>query len=125
MSAHPRLVAAIGNVSMNLGHQGLALVAKKFNITFEKMEDTQLVLFINKQRDKLKLMGSKGVVLGYVRMPQGQRLPVGAIQFIPQTFSGDGRIDIDTAVKTYVENALKTRGKTMSPLEVVRATRTK
>lgn len=105
----PKLLAAIANVSMALGHDGLSIVAKKFNIKVEKLEDGELVLFINKQRDRLKMIGAKGVVLGYVRMPKGQSLPVGAIQYLPQAFSGDGKINVDSAIATYVEKTMQAR----------------
>lgn len=119
--SQPRLIAAISNISMNLGHTGLALVAKKFDIKIESLQDHELVLYINKGRDKLKLLGAKGVVLGYVKMPGGRKLPMGAIQFIPETFSGKGTINIDAAISKYLTKAMANKG--MSTLDIARATR--
>lgn len=117
--SQPRLVAAISNISMNLSHDGLSAVADKHGIKMDKLEDHELVLFINRARDKLKLLGAKGVVLGYVRTRKGQTLPLGAVQFIPETFSGRGNINIDGAISKYLTQHLAKRNQ--SALEIVRA----
>lgn len=119
----PKLIAAISNVSMNMGHDGLTGVAKRFSIDFRKLEDHQLVLFINKQRDKLKLLGAKGTVLGYVKMPNKRTLPAGAVQFIPQTFSGTGQINVDAALTAYVESRMKEKASKESGTEISRSKR--
>lgn len=116
----PHLVAAISNVSMGFGHDGLKLVAKKFGFNTDKLEDHQLILFINTKRDKLKLLGAKGTILGYIKMPGSRSLPAGAVQFIPQTFAGKGHIDVDAAIHKYLETKLAKRGNPRSPLEVAR-----
>jgi len=112
----PKLLAAIANVSMALGHDGLGVIAKKFGIKFETLAAGELVLFINKQRDRLKIVGGKGIVLGYIRMPKGQSLPMGAVQHISQTFSADGKIDINAAVERHIVATLAQRGDTKASM---------
>lgn len=116
----PKLVAAIGNVNMALGHEGLTRVAAGFKINLSKLGDKELVLFLNKARDRLKILGARGIVMGYVKMPDEQKLPLGAVQYLSKAFSAGGKVDIDMAVKDYVENALKRRAKPKSSLEIVR-----
>lgn len=115
----PRLVAAISNISMALGHDGLSECAKRLGIKIDKLEDHELVLFVNRARDRLKVLGAKGIVLGYVKMPKGRKLPLGAVQFIPATFSGQGTIDIDAAIAKYITKTLEK--KSIGPIDIAKA----
>lgn len=107
----PRIVAAIANVHMGLGHEGLALIAKKFNINFKKLQDGELVLFINRNKDKLKVMGPQQQVLGYIRMPDGRKFPLDAIQWLPQTFSGSGEINLEAAIEKSIQESMDKKSK--------------
>lgn len=108
---NPQIVAVIANVNMNLGHDGLGLISKKFGYDLQTIEGNKLVLFLNSARDKLKMIGPGGIVLGYVKMPKGRRLPLEAIQYIPKTFSGRGKIDLELAVSEFVSEKLKSKNK--------------
>lgn len=107
----PRIIAAISNVNMGKGHEALFLIAKRLGVNLGTLPEKSLVIFINRARDKMKILESSGVVLGYIRMPNGEKLPLGAIQYLPQAFSANGRVDVDGAVKLFIQAKLKVRGK--------------
>lgn len=114
------IIAAIDNVNMGSGHDGLALVAKKFKVPVGSLGANEVILFLNRAKDKLKILGAQGMVLGYVRMPQGRRLPLDAIQYIPQCFSNDGRLDIESAISKSVTKAMEKRSKPGSSMAAYR-----
>lgn len=117
-----RIKLLIKNVNMGNGHLGLASVAKKFKCDLEKIDGQDVVMFLNSAGDKLKIVGAKGTVVGYLRMPKGRKIYLEAIQWLPQTFHASGRIDYDAACKKALERALvREHGGTVSPLEAYRA----
>ena len=105
----PRIVAAIDNVNMGLGHDGLTLIAKKFKIDLKTLVEGDLVLFLNRGKDKLKVLGPDSVVLGYIKMPKGRRIPLDAIQWLPKTFSSSGSINLEAAIEKSVKKAMESR----------------
>lgn len=123
MSTGTRIITLIDNVSMGNGHIGLALIAKKHaKIKVEELGPGEIVMFLNKAKDKLKIIGHKGVVMGYLRQPHGKRIMLEAIQFIPQTFGGSGAIHYDRALEEALTKRLQRDGsRRPSPLQVVRA----
>jgi hypothetical protein len=95
----------IRNVNMGNGHLGLAALARKFKVDLEKIDGQDVVMFLNTAGDKLKIVGAKGTVIGYLRMPKGRRIYLEAIQWLPQTFHASGRIDYDSALKKALKSA--------------------
>lgn len=116
---NPKIILAVSNVSMNLGHDGLNKIAGKFGVEFENLQPGDCALFLNTQRDKLKIVGAKGIVLGYLKMPKGQRMPLEAVQYVSQAFSSDGTVNLDKAIRTHVAEKLLKRGKPGDTLEHV------
>jgi len=117
-----RIVLYIDNVNMGLGHPGLTELAKKWKVNVEKLGPHEMLLFINRAKDKLKVMGSEGKVLAYLRMPRGQRLRLEAIQYIPQVFSATGKIDYDAACKESLVRSLgATKEGKPTPLKIYQA----
>jgi hypothetical protein len=116
-----RIVRLIDNVNMGLGHPGLALLCKeRFKLDLEKLQDSELVMFLNRARDKMKIIGSQGKVLGYLRMPRGERIMLEAIQYLPKTFGGSG-FSYDSALKEALEQRLAhIKQKALGPLEAFR-----
>lgn len=118
-----RIIRLVDNVSMGLGHQGLhRLMLGNFKLDITKLEDGQLVMFLNKKKDKLKIIGKSGTVLGYLKMPNGRRIMLDAVQYIPQTFGGSG-FDYDLALKKALRARLvkPTELNKFGPLQVFRA----
>lgn len=105
----PRIVAAIDNVNMGLGHDGLTLLAKRFKIDLRTIQEGELVLFMNRAKDKLKVLGPGSIVLGYIKMTKGRRIPLDAIQWLPKTFSMTGQINIEKAIEISVQKAFEKR----------------
>lgn len=97
----PKIVAAIANVSMASGHDGLMAIAKKLKYNPQTMDQGSVLLFINKKRDKLKLLNNTGTTLGYVKMAQGRQMPLEAIQYVSQAFAG-GQINVEQAIDAFI-----------------------
>lgn len=118
-----KIVTLIDNVGMGNGHIRLAEIAKRVaKIDVEELGPGQIVMFLNRAKDKLKIMGHRGVVTGYLRMPKGQRIMMEAIQYLPQTF-GSGEINYDSALREALRTRLQ-RGRNqtrVSPMQAVRA----
>lgn len=123
MSARIRLL--VEGVHMGLGHDGLAkLLKKQLKIEVSELNPGDLVMVLNRRGDKLKVIGTRGLVIGYLRMPDGNRIMKDALQYLPATFGAKG-FDYDTACKAALESRLnqhaqfKTR-KPVSPLAAYR-----
>jgi hypothetical protein len=84
---------------MGMGHDALSHVALKEGIDPFKLPDGQILMFLNRKRDKLKILGKQGIVVGYLKMPQGEKIAPHAIQYIPQCFGSSGAIDYSAALK--------------------------
>lgn len=109
---------------MGLGHDGLTLIAKKFKVNPEKLGEGEIIMFLNRGRDKLKILGKQGKVIGYLKMPNKNRIMLDAIQYIPQCFGADGSLNYDAAIKKALDERLaKQRAKPTSPLVAFRAAR--
>lgn len=104
-----RIIAAIDNVHMGLSHDGLTLLAKKFKVDARTLGQHELVIFINRARNKLKILGGGGKVIAYTRSEKSRKLPLDAIQYIAQIFNEKGHIDIDAAIERHVTKALQDR----------------
>lgn len=103
-----KIVLLIDNVHMGLGHDGLTAVARKFKKNPEALQDGELLMFLNRRRDKLKIMGSAGRVIGYLKMPKGNKIMLEAIQYIPQAFGASG-INYDYALRSALQSRLVRR----------------
>ncbi len=94
----PKIKKLIIGVHMGLGHDGLRKLLEKEEIYLDRLAAQDLVMCLNGRGDKLKVIGCKGLVLGYLKMPKGQRIMKEALQYIPTTF-GAGGFDYDSACK--------------------------
>lgn len=106
-----RVVQVFLGTDLRCTHLGLALIAKQHKINVEKLEPGEYVLFLNNDKNKLKLYAANHIV-AYLRLPDNQKLDMKTIQLIPRAFQGSGRIDYDKALKQVLEEALakKQRG---------------
>lgn len=103
-----RIIKLVQGVHMGLGHTGLSYFLKKnAKLEVESMDEENLVMCINKAGDKLKVIGGKGTVIGYLRSPKGHKLMVDALQYLPKTFGANG-FDYDAACKKALEKRLGT-----------------
>lgn len=90
---------------MYLSHDGLAEMARKAKVKIEELEEGDLLMFLNRAGDKMKLLGAQGKVIGYLRMPKQQKIMREALQYIPATFGAKG-FDYDAACKKSLEQRL-------------------
>lgn len=85
----PKICKLFFDTHMGLGHQGLAILARKGKVDLDMLDEGDLLMFLNRAGDKMKMLGSRGRVLAYLRMPKG-RIMKEALQYIPRTFGHDG-----------------------------------
>ncbi len=111
MSESTRILMIIDNVHMGLGHLGLSLIAKKMKIDAGQLGPGSTILFLNRAKDKLKMLGANGQVIGYLKMPQGRKIMLESLQFIPQAFSRDGSIHYEKALTLALEKVLSRKGR--------------
>ncbi len=116
-----RIRKLVENVHMGLGHEGLAKLLKRAGINVNSLAEGDLIMCLNTKGDKLKVIGGRGLVIGYLRMPRSQRIMKEALQYIPRTFGASG-FDYDAACKTSLEKRLGLNKQvTTGPLKEARA----
>ncbi len=117
-----KIAKVFGDVHMGLGHKGLIdLCKKKFNFDISELPKDQVVFFINRANNKIKAIGAKGWVVGYIRPPNEQKIMLEAIQYLPETFGG-GQFDYPEALRKALGKRLVSRANRLArPLEVYRA----
>lgn len=120
-----KIIQLVVDVNMGLGHPGLiALCKENFKLDVTKLRDGELLMFLNRDRSKLKILGKQGLVLGYLRMPNGRKIMLEAIQYLPATFGGAG-FNYDSALERALnERLISTQGaskRRVSALEAYRA----
>lgn len=120
----PRIKKVVQGVHMGLGHEGLAdLLKKEAKLDVQALEPGELVLCLNTHGDKLKVLGHKGLVVGYLRLPGQQRIMMDALQHIPATFGGDG-FNYDAACRKALEKRFDAYPqRRVSALETAKAAR--
>jgi hypothetical protein len=101
-----RFVTVFNNVHMGMGHTGLAKMARDARCNPANLEQGELILFLNRKKDKLKIMGGNGLVLGYLRLEGNRRIDMNALQFIPQTFGADGAVNYNMALRKTLSRIL-------------------
>ena len=96
------------DVHMGASHDGLTRLAEKAKLDVTTLQDGDMLMFLNRKCDKLKVLGARGKVIGYLRMEKGQRIMRESIQFLPRTF-GAGGFDYNRAVSMALDQQLSKR----------------
>lgn len=96
------------DVHMGASHEGLSRLAEKAKVKLEELQDGDLLMFLNRKADRLKVLGARGKVIGYLRMEKGQRIMKESIQFLPRTFGAQG-FDYNRAVGMALDAQLSKR----------------
>lgn len=94
-----RIVRVYPNVSMQYGHRGLRLMAKK---EVDLLDQGNFLLFMNKAQTAFKLF-TRDLVVHY-KHPRG-RIDVRSLQYIPHCF-GAGKFNFDVAVDKFLTKVL-------------------
>ncbi len=92
------------NANLRSGHDGLTELAKEHGIKTDKIEPGSFVVFVNSQKNKIKVYAANDVI-AYCRLPQGRVVNMNTIRELPHVFNGRA-IDYDKALKLAVEKQL-------------------
>jgi hypothetical protein len=101
-----RILQCFLNADLRQGHDGLEKLARQNNIDVTRLHPGQYVVFVNSHRDKVKVYAANGVV-AYYRHTGGRIYDLRVLQEIPKAFNGTATFNMDTALKTVVEDALR------------------
>lgn len=93
------------NVSMSYQHDGLAELARKKKVNINLLDPGTHVLFLNSRLTRVKMYSANGVI-SYYRAPNGGRLNLNMIEYIPQCFNAGGGMDWKKADKLALEKLL-------------------
>lgn len=104
------------NADLRSGHDGLASLAKQFEIDVRKLLPGEYLVFINSAKNKIKVYAANNVV-AYLKLSNGGRVDLNSIRYIPQAFTASGQIDYDEALKRSIEEGMK-KQRGYSPLAV-------
>lgn len=96
MNKQARIFRLFLDTHMGLGHTGLCELAQKAKINVNSLAEDDLLMFLNKHGDKMKLLGAQGRVIGYLKLPDRRPIMKEALQYIPKTFGSSG-FDYDAA----------------------------
>lgn len=117
-----RVLRVVMNVNMNNSHDGLRrILDQEAKIDVRNLAPGELVMCVNKRGDKMKTIGTYGLVVGYLKMPKGERIMMEALKYIPMTFGAPGGFDYDKAVRAALREKFKLKIKQNSPLQTARA----
>jgi len=109
-----RILHVIQNADFRCRHEGLVAIAKKAKVDMSQLKVGDIVVFLNVARDRLICISvlpeqdSFGL-LSYYRSPHG-RVPMEAIQFIPQAFGVTG-LNMNAAIRSGLEQLLKKKAR--------------
>jgi hypothetical protein len=94
---------------MRARQPGLWSQAQEAGVKIERLSSGDLLVFLNKRRTSIVIMGKitvtdEGGLMSYWKSPSG-RVPMEAIQYIPQSLGADG-LDMTAAVRKGLESRL-------------------
>jgi hypothetical protein len=84
-----KIVFLVDNVHMGKGHDGLNAMATSLGKNPETLKDNELMFFVNRTRDKVKALGAKGRVIGYLRLPANKKVTANTFYDVVAAFGGD------------------------------------
>ena len=121
-----KLVHIIWDADLRGRQPGLAAQMK----TVAKLKPTdldpgELVVFVNRKRDKIAVLAGVSEeeslgVMGYYCSPSG-RVDTMALQYIPQSFGANGRMDMNEATRKAILERLKKKGRDYGVTKETRA----
>ena len=85
---------------------GFLKVLDKHGIDIEKLGKGNLIPFINRKKNYIKVVacnGTRNPVVGAYRLPQGRIYDLRILGEIPSAFRADGNIDFDSALKAVLD----------------------
>lgn len=104
-----RVVQCFFDVNMQNGHDGLQLIAKKGGVDVRLLGQGEFVVFINRDRNRIKLYATNNTTAYYKRPRGASPLSLESIPNIVKAFGQSGKIDYDRALKQTIEKKLGLR----------------
>lgn len=105
-----RILYVFLDVDARSQHLGLSKIAATKSINTDKLKKNEHVIFINKKRDKIKVISHEGIMT-YKKSMHGP-LDLMAIEHIAQCFNEDSSIDWTKAQQLALEKALEKKSRT-------------
>lgn len=99
-----KIVQVFLGADMRCSHHGLAELAKQNKIDVHNLEQGEFVLFVNNEKNKLKLYATNNII-AYLALEKGH-IDMRTIALIPKSFTASGRIEYDKALRTVLEREL-------------------
>ena len=107
--ARNRIVRVFLECSMSRGHQGLMELARTVNVDVTNLGPGEFVIFINRAKTALKMYAAANILV-HLKMPEGRKLNMEAVRFIPVAFNAvEMRVDYDAANSMALEESFKRR----------------
>jgi hypothetical protein len=108
-----RVLHILENTDMRARHEGLRDFAKKNKVDISKMNEGDIVVFLNAKKDRLMCLvvlpeEETFGFLGYYRSPHG-RVPPEALEFIPRAFGGSG-FNMNASIRAGLTKLLAKKG---------------
>ncbi len=101
-----RVVRYFADADMRAGYDGLTRIAKKEDVDIPNLGQGEFVVFVNRQRNKMKLCTQNDIV-AYMRMGRGQKIDPRVIQYLPRYFDGKS-FDYDAAMRRVLQKYFPT-----------------
>lgn len=99
------IVHIFRDVSMSFQHDSLGQICNGAGISLKELKPGEHVIFINSSITRVKLM-SHGGVISYYRAPDGNRLNLNMIEFIPHCFNASKGMDWKKADRLAIDKLL-------------------
>lgn len=100
-----RIVRCFLSASMSMGFDGLTLIAKKEGIDLRALDETEHVVFVNRNKDKFKIASANDCVT-YVRLGKGRVVDLRIIAEIPKVFGAAKKFDYEAALEKFLKSKL-------------------
>lgn len=106
-----KIVRVFLNVDMRNGHDGLASVARDYDISVDTLSAGEYLVFINSRRNKMKVYAVNNVV-AYMKTDKSV-IDLNAVRYVPEAFTAEGELNYSKALARSVEESLQRSNKSV------------
>lgn len=99
-----RVIRLFPDSDMRCSHEGLAAVAKKNDIDPLTLHPGEFLVFINSRQTMFKIY-APGNCIAFVKHPEGHRLDLSVVRYIPRFFNGT-EFNLDAATRKMIGEKL-------------------
>lgn len=97
-----KLIQVVQDANLSRMFDGFALIFKKNGLNFSDLIPGEVVMFLNRKRDYIKLIVGNGTadpVIAAYRFPKGMRLPTKATDEVVRSFVKTGAVQMDDRLR--------------------------